>query len=70
MQYIGIVDYSSIILWVLEQAELAAAAIATGSATFVGVGAGALGALGALVLGLSGPLAVAGLTTASAGPKI
>ncbi|CAM6014128.1 unnamed protein product [Sphagnum balticum] len=36
MQYIGIVDYSSIILWVLEQAELAAAAIATGSATFVG----------------------------------
>ncbi len=75
MQYIGIVDYSSIILWVLEQAELAAAAIATGSATFVGVGAGALGALGALVLGLSGPLAVAGLTTfavgaAIAGPKI
>ncbi|KAH9548900.1 hypothetical protein CY35_11G111500 [Sphagnum magellanicum] len=70
MQYIGIVDYSSIILWVLEQAELAAAAIATGSATFVGVGAGALGALGALVLGLSGPLAVAGLTTFAVGAAI
>ncbi|CAK9195329.1 unnamed protein product [Sphagnum troendelagicum] len=47
-RYLGMVDYPSIILWVLEQAELAAAAIATGSATLVGAGAGALGALGAL----------------------
>lgn len=69
-RYLGMVDYPSIILWVLEQAELAAAAIATGSATLVGAGAGALGALGALVLGLTGPLAVAGLATFAVGAAI
>lgn len=70
VQYIGIVDYASIILWVLEQAELAAAAIATGSATAAGMGAGALGALGALVLGLTGPFAIAGVATVAVGAAI
>lgn len=69
-RYLGMVDYPSIMLWVLEQAELAAAAIATGSATLVGAGAGALGALGAIVLGLTGPLAVAGLATFAVGAAI
>jgi CBS domain-containing protein len=70
VQYIGIVDYASIILWVLEQAELAAAAIVTGSATAAGMGAGALGALGALVLGLTGPFAIAGVATVAVGAAI
>ncbi|KAG0576205.1 hypothetical protein M758_5G061500 [Ceratodon purpureus] len=70
VQYIGIVDYASIILWVLEQAELAAAAIATGSATAAGMGAGALGALGALVLGLTGPIAMAGVATVAVGAAL
>lgn len=70
VQYIGIVDYASIILWVLEQAELAATAIATGSATVAGMGAGALGALGALVLGLTGPIAMAGVATVAVGAAL
>lgn len=70
VQYIGIVDYASIILWVLEQAELAAAAITTGSATAAGMGAGALGALGALVLGLTGPIAMAGVATVAVGAAL
>jgi len=64
------VDYPSITLWVLEQAGLAATVIATGSATFVGVAAGSLVALGACVLGLTGPLAVAGLATCAVGAAI
>lgn len=70
VRYIGIVDYASIILWVLEQAEMAAAAITTGSATAVGMGAGALGALGALVLGLTGPIALAGVATVAVGAAV
>ncbi|CAK9215786.1 unnamed protein product, partial [Sphagnum troendelagicum] len=69
-RYKGIVDYPSIILWVLEQAELAAASFAAGSAAAVGMGAGAFGALGAIVLGLTGPVAIAGLATAAVGAAI
>ncbi|XP_043707723.1 SNF1-related protein kinase regulatory subunit gamma-1-like [Telopea speciosissima] len=68
--YLGIVDYSAIILWVLETAELAAVALSTGSATATGVGAGAVGALGAVALGATGPAAVAGLTVAAVGAAV
>ncbi|KAI4302136.1 hypothetical protein MLD38_037920 [Melastoma candidum] len=66
-RYVGIVDYSSIILWTLENAEIAAMALLAGSATMAGVGAGAVGALGAVALGVTGPVAVAGLTLAAVG---
>ncbi|KAK8472010.1 hypothetical protein PHAVU_002G089600 [Phaseolus vulgaris] len=69
-KYLGIIDYSAIILWVLESAELAAAAISTGTATAAGVGAGTVGALGALALGMTGPAAIAGLTAAAAGAAL
>ncbi|KAK9277448.1 hypothetical protein L1049_006992 [Liquidambar formosana] len=69
-RYLGIIDYSAIILWVLESAELAAFAISASSATAAGVGAGAVGALGALALGTTGPVAVAGLTVAAVGAAV
>ncbi|KFK41401.1 hypothetical protein AALP_AA2G125900 [Arabis alpina] len=64
-RYLGIIDYSSIILWVLESAELAAIALSATSATAAGVGAGAVGALGVAALGVTGPVAVAGLAAAA-----
>ncbi|RDX73998.1 SNF1-related protein kinase regulatory subunit gamma-1-like protein, partial [Mucuna pruriens] len=69
-RYLGIIDYSAIILWVLEGAELAAAALSAGTATAAGVGAGTIGALGALALGVTGPAAIAGLTAAAAGAAV
>ncbi|CAJ1931723.1 unnamed protein product [Sphenostylis stenocarpa] len=69
-KYLGIIDYSAIILWVLESAELAAAALSAGTATVAGVGAGTVGALGALALGVTGPAAIAGLTAAAAGAAL
>lgn len=69
-RYLGIIDYSAIILWVLESAELAAVAISAGSATAAGIGAGAVGALGALALGATGPAAIAGLTVAAVGAAV
>ncbi|XP_020521439.1 SNF1-related protein kinase regulatory subunit gamma-1-like isoform X1 [Amborella trichopoda] len=66
-RYLGIIDYSSIVLWVLENAELAAIALSASSATVAGMGVGAVGALGALALGATGPAAVAGLTVAAVG---
>ncbi|XP_010256588.1 PREDICTED: SNF1-related protein kinase regulatory subunit gamma-1-like isoform X2 [Nelumbo nucifera] len=69
-RYLGIIDYSAIILWVLENAELAALALSAGSATAVGVGTGAVGAIGALALGATGPSAVAGLTAAAVGAAV
>lgn len=69
-RYVGIVDYSGIVLWVLETAELAAAALSTSSATPAGVGAGTAGALGALALGATGPAAAAGLVTAAVGAAV
>ncbi|KAL2349290.1 hypothetical protein Fmac_003290 [Flemingia macrophylla] len=69
-RYLGIIDYSAIILWVLEAAELAAAALSAGTATAAGVGAGTVGALGAVAMGATGPVAVAGLTAAAAGAAL
>ncbi|ESQ28251.1 hypothetical protein EUTSA_v10018543mg [Eutrema salsugineum] len=69
-RYIGIIDYSSIILWVLESAELAAIALSATSATAAGVGAGAVGALGVAALGVSGPVAAAGLAAAAVGAAV
>ncbi|RZC87425.1 hypothetical protein C5167_035963 [Papaver somniferum] len=69
-RYIGIIDYSAIILWVSENAELAAIALSTGTATAAGVGAGAVGALGAVALGATGPVAVAGLAVAAVGAAV
>ncbi|GAB4839965.1 SNF1- protein kinase regulatory subunit gamma-1-like [Ancistrocladus abbreviatus] len=69
-RYFGIIDYAAVILWVLEGAELASAALSASSATVAGVGAGAVGALGAVALGTTGPAAVAGLTAAAVGAAI
>ena len=69
-RYLGIIDYSAIILWVLEGAELAAVALSASSATAAGVGAGAMGALGAVALGTTGPAAVAGLAVAAVGAAV
>ncbi|XP_027360366.1 SNF1-related protein kinase regulatory subunit gamma-1-like [Abrus precatorius] len=69
-RYLGVIDYSAIVLWVLEGAELAAVALSAGTATAAGVGAGAIGALGALALGVTGPAAIAGLTAAAAGAAV
>lgn len=69
-RYLGIIDYSAIILWVLESAEVAAIALSVGSATAAGVGAGTVGALGAVALGMTGPAVVAGLTVAAAGAAV
>eukprot|EP00850_Spirogloea_muscicola_P008499 SM000045S16244 [mRNA] locus=s45:403433:406679:- [translate_table: standard] len=69
-RYLGMVDFPAVVVWVLEQAELAAAALAAGTAAAAGVGAGALGALGAVTLGMTGPIAVAGLTVAAVGAAV
>lgn len=69
-RYLGIIDYSAIILWVLESADIAAAALSAGAATAAGVGVGSIGALGALALGVTGPAAIAGLTAAAAGAAV
>ncbi|XP_022775798.1 SNF1-related protein kinase regulatory subunit gamma-1-like [Durio zibethinus] len=69
-RYIGIIDYSAIILWLLESAELAAVALSASTATAAGLGAGAVGALGALAMGVTGPAAVAGLTVAAVGAAV
>ncbi|KAF3783036.1 hypothetical protein EJ110_NYTH32987 [Nymphaea thermarum] len=70
LYYLGIMDYSAIILWVLENSEIAAVALSAGSATAAGVGVGALGAIGPLALGATGPVAAAGLTVAAVGAAI
>uniref|UniRef100_A0A6N2MV36 CBS domain-containing protein n=2 Tax=Salix viminalis TaxID=40686 RepID=A0A6N2MV36_SALVM len=69
-RYLGIIDYSAIVLWVLEGAELAAAALSPTSAAAAGIGTGAVGALGAVALGVIGPVAVAGLTSAAVGAAV
>ncbi|EAY74722.1 hypothetical protein OsI_02613 [Oryza sativa Indica Group] len=69
-RYLGIIDYSAIILWVLENAEIAAVALSAGSATAAGVGMGAVGAVGVAALGATGPAAVAGLTAAAVGAAV
>lgn len=69
-RYLGIIDYSAIVLWVLESAEFAAAALSASSATAAGLGAGAAGALGALAVGATGPAAAAGLAAAAVGAAV
>ncbi|KAF7809164.1 SNF1-related protein kinase regulatory subunit gamma-1-like [Senna tora] len=69
-RYLGVIDYSAIILWVMESAAVAAVALSAGSATAAGVGAGAVGALGAVALGVTGPAAVVGLTAAAVGAAV
>lgn len=67
-RYLGIIDYSAVLLWVLESAEQASSPSSATSAatTAVGIGgAGAVGAIGAVALGVTGPAAVAGLTAAA-----
>lgn len=68
-RYLGIIDYSAVLVWVLESAEHAAegASSASYAATTAGGigGAGAVGAIGAIALGVTGPAAVAGLTAAA-----
>ncbi|KAJ0635803.1 putative CBS domain-containing protein [Helianthus annuus] len=69
-RYLGILDYSTIVLWVLETADLAAAALTATSATAAGIGAGAATTLGAVALGATGPVAAAGLTVAAVGAAV
>lgn len=69
-RYLGILDYSTIVLWVLETADLAAAALTATSATAAGLGAGAASTLGAIALGATGPVAAAGLTVAAVGAAV
>ncbi|CAL5355113.1 unnamed protein product [Camellia sinensis] len=69
-RYIGVIDYSAIVLWVLESAELAAVALSASSATAAGVGVGAVGALGAVAFGATGPTTIAGLTVAAVGAAV
>jgi CBS domain-containing protein len=69
-RYLGIIDYSAIILWVMESAELAAVALSAGTTTAAGVGVGTVGALGAMALGATGPAAIAGLTAAAVGAAV
>ncbi|XP_065863081.1 SNF1-related protein kinase regulatory subunit gamma-1-like [Euphorbia lathyris] len=69
-RYLGIIDYSAIVLWVLESAELAAVALAASTATVAGVGTGAVGAIGAAALGATGPAAIVGLTAAAVGAAV
>ncbi|XVF43070.1 hypothetical protein PTKIN_Ptkin02bG0011300 [Pterospermum kingtungense] len=69
-RYLGIIDYTAIIMWVLESAEFAAVALSASTATVAGLGAGAVGALGALAVGVTGPAAVVGLTAAAVGAAV
>ncbi|KAF9597929.1 hypothetical protein IFM89_022631 [Coptis chinensis] len=70
VRYIGMIDYSAIILWALANAELAAVALSAGSAAVAEPGAGAVGALGALAVGAIGPITVAGLTATIVGAAV
>ncbi len=57
-------DYASIILWVLEHADMVANAFVVGSITAnVRMGVGVVGALGTIVFGLIGHVAIVGLAT-------
>lgn len=69
-RYLGIIDYAAIVLWVLETAGVAAAALSATSAAAAGVGAGAAGTLGAIALGATGPAAIVGLTVAAVGAAV
>ncbi|KAF1002402.1 SNF1-related protein kinase regulatory subunit gamma-1-like [Apium graveolens] len=69
-RYLGVIDFSAIVLWVLESADIASAALSASTAAAAGVGAGAAGALGALAAGATGPVAAAGLAAAAIGAAL
>lgn len=69
-RYLGIIDFSAVVLWVLESAGYAAAALSASSAAAAGLGAGAAGTLGVLGWGSTGPVAVAGLAVAAVGAAV
>lgn len=69
-RYLGVIDYSAVIIWVLENAEIASVALSAGTATAAGVGIGVVGAVGVAALGATGPVAVAGLTAAAVGAAV
>ncbi|GJP41788.1 hypothetical protein CLOM_g1433 [Closterium sp. NIES-68] len=70
-RYLGMVDYAGVMMWVLQQADLAAATLAAGTAALTGVGVGVVGALGAAALGVGGaPLAVSGVAAAAVGAAV
>ncbi|KAG6396546.1 hypothetical protein SASPL_142697 [Salvia splendens] len=69
-RYLGIVDYSAIVLYVMQTAEIAAVTLSATSAAAAGVGTAAAGTIGALALGATGPLAMAGLTVAAVGAAV
>ncbi|KNA04113.1 hypothetical protein SOVF_202670 [Spinacia oleracea] len=69
-RYIGIIDYSAIVLWVLQGDELASVALSATAATAAGVGAGAIGTLGVITLGATCPVTVAGLAAAAVGAAV
>ncbi|CAI7883594.1 unnamed protein product [Closterium sp. NIES-53] len=70
-RYLGMVDYAGVMMWVLQQAGLAAATLAAGTAALTGAGVGVVGALGAAALGVGGaPLAVTGVAAAAVGAAV
>ncbi|KAK4358135.1 hypothetical protein RND71_023745 [Anisodus tanguticus] len=67
-RYLGILDYSAIVLWVLESAEIEAKVLSANSTAVAGTGVCAAGALGALAMtATAGPAVAAGLTVAAVG---
>ncbi|KAJ9187533.1 hypothetical protein P3X46_002977 [Hevea brasiliensis] len=58
---------TTIVLWVLESAELADVALLASTATAAEVGTEAVGTLGAVALGITVPATIAGLTAAAVG---
>ncbi|OIS95972.1 snf1-related protein kinase regulatory subunit gamma-1-like protein [Nicotiana attenuata] len=70
-RYLGILDYSAIVLWVLENAEIEAEALLANSAAIAGARVSAAGTLGALALSsTAGPAVAAGLTVAAVGAAV
>lgn len=64
-------NYPSIILWVLEHVEMVANAFVVGfTTTYVGMVVGVIGALGTNIFGLIGPIAIFSLVTATIGTSI
>ncbi|CAI5516670.1 unnamed protein product [Closterium sp. Naga37s-1] len=70
-RYLGMVDYAGVMMWVLQQAGLAAATLTAGTAALTGAGVGVVGALGAAALGVGGaPLAMTGVAAAAVGAAV
>jgi hypothetical protein len=64
-------NYPSIVLWVVEQVEMVANAFVIGFATTdVGMGVGAIGALGTNIFDLISLITIVGLVTAIIGATI